>query len=127
MQNTNLSRDELARVIEGKGAASRIPLLYLHTAGRALHADHGQWFHLGLEAGKSESSLRSIPSLTNPRRFPIRNRRGITAPAPLEKTDTSGRLNIIRRPEVFWYYSISCQSGRRKLMGSTVSSRAAKR
>ena len=98
---------DYVRVIEGKGAASRIPLLYLHTAGRPLHADHGQWFHLGLEAGKSESSLRSIPSLTNPRRFPIRNRRGITAPAPPEKTDTSGRLNNIRRPEVFWYYSIS--------------------
>lgn len=79
MQNTNLSRDELARVIEGKGAASRIPLPYLHTAGRPLHADHGQWFHLGLEAGKSESSLRSIPSLTRRRSVLIRNPRGIKA------------------------------------------------
>lgn len=57
MQNTNLSRDEVARVIEGKGAASRIPLLYLHTAGRPLHADHGKRFHLGLEEEKSRSSL----------------------------------------------------------------------
>lgn len=79
MQNKNLSRDELARVIEGKGTASRIPLLYLHTAGRPLHADHGKRFHLGLEAGKSESSLRSIPSLTRRRCVLIRNPRGIKA------------------------------------------------